>query len=108
MPVSSPVLKEFIRKVYRAAALAGQTNDEYLDGLADTAITALASGKTISASSGNGQSVSYEVFYGSKPESLLELINKSRTASEEATVALAVATVTPIYRVGNDFGTLSK
>ncbi len=108
MAVSSSVIREFIRKVYRAAAVANQTNSEYLDGLADAALAAMNSGKGISSSSGNGISVSYEFFYGWRPEDLLDTISRARTPCGEATVDLALALVESIRHVSTDFQRICK
>lgn len=108
MAVSSPVLREFIRKVYRAATLAGETNDEYLDGLSDAALTALQSGKTLSASSGNGTSAAYQVFYGFDPANILEMVDQARTPCEEDTATLAIATIKQINRLSSSFSIMQK
>jgi hypothetical protein len=108
MAVPSSVLKEFVRKVYRASDEQDIPRDEYLDGLADVALEAMQKGKSISSSSGNGTTVNYELFYGWQPTSLLEVIAAARENIGLATAALAVAEIKPVRHYSTDFAGIYK
>lgn len=108
MSVPTSVFKEFIRKVYRAAQAASVDRDVYLDGLADVALATWESGKTLSSSSTNGTTASYELFYGWNPESLLENIARARDYVSYATVTLALAEIKAIRHVSSKFTTIKK
>jgi gamma-glutamyl-gamma-aminobutyrate hydrolase PuuD len=108
MSISTPALKEYVRKVYRYCDDNEITRDDYLDQLADLAIAAMEDGKIISGSSGNGTTINYEMFYGWTPTRMLEVINCVRDNTSLDTVDLALAEIIPIRHVSNDFARMSK
>jgi hypothetical protein len=108
MAVETAILREFLRKVYRTCDEQDLQRSDYLDGLADVAIDALNKGKSISSSSGNGTSVSYELFYGWNPDKLLQIIDRSRDNIAAATITLALADVTAIRHVSTNFNNIHK
>ena len=108
MAVSSAALKEFVRKVYRQAQVNVVTRDVYLDGLADVVLVALSTGRSISSSSGNGTSVSYELFAGWQPDHLLEVIAEARDHISLATAVLAIAEIKTVRAVSGNYEKLYK
>ena len=108
MAVSSSVLKEFILKVFSEEPGSAGDRSLYLDGLSSTALTALNSGKTLSASSGNGMSASYEVFFGHRPDKIIEMIDQARTPCAEGSVSDALALVKTVRRFGSNFNAINK
>lgn len=78
MELTNATRREFLRRVYRAAALRPCTNDEWLDSLADEALKALEAGKIrIGASAGDASS-NFLLFSGWTPDSLMQLIDWAR------------------------------
>lgn len=104
METTTQVRKEFLRKVYRASAGSESARKAYIDGLADSAITLLNSGKTLSGASGGGFNSSYSVFSGWDPSKILELCDWARSYVSESTADLAVASVSPgVVRFRSNF-----
>ncbi len=84
-------LREHIRHVYRQAGLLGISASAYLDQLAETALAAQRSGKTLQSAGSAGTNTSYYVFQRFSPDDVLELIDALRTYCAKATVDLALA-----------------
>lgn len=108
MSVPTTVLREFVRKVYRVTAESEQGRDEFLDGLADTALAAWEKGKTLKDSSGNGESISYEIFFGWTPETIINMISRTRDYISNDTLADALSSIKPVRHVSTDFTRISK
>tara|TARA_R110000772_G_scaffold83288_2_gene176112 strand:+ start:5747 stop:6073 length:327 start_codon:yes stop_codon:yes gene_type:complete len=108
MAFTSSVLNEFVRRIYRISDEQDIKRSDYLDNLADAALDAVSSGKSISSSSGQGLSVAYERFYGWNPGELLELIGASRAVIDEVTVDLALAEISPVRHISSNFNSIQK
>ena len=108
MAVPTAVVKEFIRRVYRVTAESDQTRDDFLDGLADTALEAWEKGKTLSEISGNGQDATYQLFFGWSPTVVLDVINQARDVVSNATLAEALTALKPVRHLSRDFSNIAK
>ena len=83
--------RNFLRQVY----LNGATLDlrtSYLNGLLAKANAALATGKTLTGSSGAGVSVQFEVIEGHSTSDIQELVDWAFDYISAATIDLALAT----------------
>lgn len=108
MPVSTAVLREFVRKVYRDGGDTAETRTTYLDGLADAAMTALQTGRGLVSSSGNGVTAGYEYFKDWAPQTILELINEARSLVSAADADTAVASLASVRHFSTDFRGIVK
>lgn len=104
MPLSTPRKREGLRKVYRASAASESARSTYLDGLADTALSALNAGKSLVSVSAGGTSTGYAVFNGWAPNDLIEFVDWARDNISESTIASALDEVpAKVTRFSTDF-----
>lgn len=98
------IRREFLRRVYRAAADGGLTRDSYLDGLYDAVQEAISQGKELIASSGGGVSASYQVFSGWNVISLIRLIDWARDRIGPDVLADSLSGIpSPAYSVAKSY-----
>lgn len=105
MAVSTPVRREFCRRLFRVGGATAALRHSFLDTLSDAAIAAQQQGAAISATSHNGASVQFQFFTGWQPADALELIDVARAWADCADVATALALLpdAAVTSFGHDF-----
>ena len=105
MAASTPIRREFCRRLFRVGGATAQLRHSFLDTLSDAAIAAQTAGSAVLSSSANGASVQFQFFAGWQPGDALELIDEARTWADCADVATALALLPggAVTSYGHDF-----
>lgn len=114
MGVSTPFARSYLRNAWAEAQAAGQTLLAKLNALNSAAVANAGTGKTISSTSGNGRSVSFQMpTQGATPSDVVEMLDRlfrlyeaavaAGNATDATRYAYMLSNLKPVTAVRDDF-----
>lgn len=93
MAPSCAVEREFCRRLFRVGGATALLRNAFLDALADSALAAQVAGRSVSATSAAGTSVSFQFFSGWEPADAMATIDRARDWADCSDVSTALALI---------------